>query len=146
MAANAELKVRCPSCGAKYRFPAQAVGRKARCLKCRSVFRIADPRADSHRLPSPTQATSAPPRPNKAAREGDLKRPPTEDDILRWLLEADDDADRERRSEMADKDEEPPPASSSSSGSNSNEVQSPPRLRIYRAEEADDTLSLRRVV
>jgi hypothetical protein len=35
-----ELRCRCPSCAAKYRFPAEAVGRQARCKFCGVAFRV----------------------------------------------------------------------------------------------------------
>ena len=34
------LRCRCPSCAAKYRFPAEAVGRRARCRECGVAFRV----------------------------------------------------------------------------------------------------------
>lgn len=106
MAANAELRVRCPSCGSKYKLPAGAVGRKVRCVKCATAFRVTDPRGDSHRSPSPSPASSPPPRsPDPVSEQPPAahgKRPPSEEDILRWLSEADDEADLERRVELSD--------------------------------------------
>jgi len=146
MAANDELKVRCPSCGSKYKLPADAVGRKLRCAKCHNAFRVTDPRADSHRLPSPNdKQTSAPPRsssPQNTEKPGPAKRPPTEDDILRWLNEADDDAGRERRVEMTVDDEVRPDAVTAHESTSSSQ----PRLRIAREESASDALMMRRVV
>lgn len=34
------LRCRCPSCAAKYRFPVEAVGRRARCKSCGVAFRV----------------------------------------------------------------------------------------------------------
>ncbi len=144
MAANDELKVRCPSCGSKYKVPANAVGQKLRCSKCQTAFRVTDPRADSHRSPSPG-APSSPPRPTPEpgpGREADLKRPPTEEDILRWLSEADDDADRERRVEMSVERPHVAPLQQPHI-----EAPAAPRLRIARDDTpADDLLMMRRVV
>ncbi len=39
------IKCTCPSCGAKYRLPVEAQGRKARCKRCNGTFEV--PRADS---------------------------------------------------------------------------------------------------
>jgi hypothetical protein len=52
----------CPKCRAKYHVVATAVGHHARCRSCGTTFRVAE------RLGSP----------------------PTEDDILRWLREAEE--------------------------------------------------------
>ncbi|HQA00188.1 MAG TPA: zinc-ribbon domain-containing protein, partial [Phycisphaerae bacterium] len=90
MAANEELRVRCPSCGTKYKLPAKAVGRKVRCVKCNTTFRITDPRADSHRFPSASKPdASRPAAPQPAPPQREHQRFPTEEDILRWLSEAD---------------------------------------------------------
>lgn len=34
------LRCRCPNCAAKYRFPPEAVGRRARCRECGVAFRV----------------------------------------------------------------------------------------------------------
>lgn len=145
MAANDELKVRCPSCGTKYKLPASAVGRKVRCAKCHAAFRMTDPRGDSHRMPSPhNKPTSAPPTaasPQKTEVPGSPKRPPTEDDILRWLSEADDDAGRERRVEM-----NVDPDAATNGGSPEVPPSTQPRLRIARDTHSDHLLMMRRVV
>ncbi len=43
MSAENTVKVRCPSCEAKYRVPVKAAGHRVRCVKCRAVFRVARP-------------------------------------------------------------------------------------------------------
>ena len=116
MTAGADVKVRCPSCAAIYRLADHAIGRKARCSKCRTLFRVAQP-DDSSVVASPALAagaggarltdavsigSTASAAGMQAVQPGsatDAKRPPTEDDILRWLVEAESDADRERRAE-----------------------------------------------
>jgi len=58
----------CPECRASYRVRTSAIGHHARCPACGKTFRVGErPRPVSH--------------------------PPTEDDILRWLREADDSDD-----------------------------------------------------
>jgi len=58
----------CPECRANYRVRASALGHHARCPACGRTFRVGErPRPVSH--------------------------PPTEDDILRWLREADEPDD-----------------------------------------------------
>lgn len=100
MATSVEVKAHCPSCGAKYRLAAGMIGRKARCAKCQTLFRIADPSIPSpDSLPAALSSASSQPSSPQALRNGDLKHPPTEDDILRWLAEAENDADHERRAE-----------------------------------------------
>lgn len=111
MAAREEIKFRCPSCGSKYRVPASAVGHKIRCPQCQSVFRLTDTRGDSH--DSPARSASNPGRTASSqagspAATPDVPRTirgvPTEEDIMQWLSEADDDASRERRSELSSDD------------------------------------------
>lgn len=149
MAANDELKVRCPSCGAKYKVPASAIGRKLRCAKCKAAFRLTDPRGDSHRSPSPAPPSRSPTQPN-SSRE--TKRVPSEDDILRWLSEADDDSDRERRVEMSlhDSDASLSPSTSEPALRPTAGPASPPespRLRVTPSQDApDDVLMLRPVL
>ena len=105
MAADVEIRVRCPDCGAKYRFPASAAGRKARCAKCGRLFRAEAP------TPAPTASDGQAPAPGRAISAAHRNPPrvpkgvPTEDDILRWLAEAEDEADRERRSSLDDTDD-----------------------------------------
>lgn len=78
------IKCACPTCRASFKVPPSAIGHKARCAACGVVFRVAER----------------------------LNHPPTDDDILRWLREAeevedamadatDDAADRPRRTEPA---------------------------------------------
>jgi predicted Zn finger-like uncharacterized protein len=154
VAANNDLKVRCPSCGSKYKVPASAVGRKLRCAKCQSAFRVSDPRADSHRSPSPSSkprnpapAPARPAAPQSASR--DLKSPPTDEDILRWLSEADDDADLERRSEMSHAPPTSRPVAAGEPSAPSPEAQPglSSRLRIVSGQDdSDDVLKMRHVV
>lgn len=149
MAANDELKVRCPYCGAKYRVPASAIGRKLRCAKCKSAFRVTDSRGDSHRSPSPAPPSRSPVQPSPSR---EAKRFPSEDDILRWLSEADDDSDRERRAEMSlhDSDASLSPSTSEPAFRPTAGPASPPespRLRVTSSQDdPDDVLMLRRVV
>lgn len=55
----------CPKCKANYRVPPSALGHRARCTACASVFQIVER----------------------------LRLPPSEDDILRWLREAEEHDD-----------------------------------------------------
>jgi predicted Zn finger-like uncharacterized protein len=98
MAADVEIRVRCPDCGAKYRLPASAAGRKARCAKCGRLFR-----AESN-TPGSNPSDRKAPVPQRS-RPHVPKGVPSEDDILRWLAEAEDEADRERRSSLDDTDD-----------------------------------------
>ena len=100
MTPSADLKVRCPSCGTKYRLPTHAMGRRARCVKCQALFRVAGSN-DSTFAPSPAAApvTTASTPASDTVRSADARHPPTEDDILRWLADAESDAERERRDE-----------------------------------------------
>lgn len=66
-----KIETRCPACGARYRVLASGIGHRAHCTKCGASFRVA-------------QLASQ-------RRHGDLRHPPTEDDILRWLNEGSDD-------------------------------------------------------
>lgn len=163
MAANEEFKVRCPSCGAKYKFPAEAVGRKARCAKCQATFRIVDPRGDSHRMPPPESKSKSQPQSDRAGsqRKTATSRPggpPTEDDILRWLSEADDEADAERRTEMSasnpapsDLPASPPtttsPTTATPATSEDHSTPTAPRLRLHRDDSGvlDNLNIMRRV-
>ncbi len=52
----------CPKCKTKYRVPASAEGHHARCRACGATFRVVEK----------------------------LLQPPTEDDILRWLRDAEE--------------------------------------------------------
>ncbi len=148
MAANHEFKVRCPSCGTKYKFPASAAGRKARCAQCQSVFRVGDAVDDS-------TAPSVSPHKTKAGRSVPPSMParttppgvPTEEDILRWLSEADDDAERERRAEL-DEENELAVRPTIAAHAKPDEAQPLPRLRLHRAPEdvLDEPTAMRRVV
>lgn len=153
MAARVEIKFRCPSCGSKYRVPASAMGHKIRCSQCRSVFRLTDPRGDSH--DSAAQSASNPGRAasSQAGSSGTsqdvprtIKGVPTEEDILQWLSEADDDASRERRSELSSDDslygtDNPLPPEREAPPS------APMRLGTSRQTgDADEPLKLRRAV
>lgn len=57
------IKCVCPACHTAYHIPAKALGRQARCRACGTTFRVGE------RVP----------------------HPPTEDDVIRWLREAEDD-------------------------------------------------------
>lgn len=144
MAAHAELRLRCPSCGTKYKVPANAVGHKVRCSKCHNLFRIADSRGDSHRPPA-SKTEVAPPRSTAPSQPVRAKGTPSEEDILRWLSEADDDASRERRSELSADDslygtDNPLPPEPQAPAV-------PPTLRMTRNTAAsDEPLAMRRVV
>jgi len=70
MSASHTIKTRCPVCQVKYRLPADRLGHRARCRKCRTVFRVAE---------------LIPPGSNKP-------HIPTEAEILAWLNE---DVDQE---------------------------------------------------
>ncbi len=63
-----QIKCRCPQCGTHYRVPASVEGHRARCRTCGRVFSVA----------------------------GKTSGPPTEDDILRWLQEAEERDDTTR--------------------------------------------------
>ena len=52
------MRVRCPKCGEVERVPFEAIGRKAQCNRCKTVFRIAAPGS----LP-PATASAPPPLP-----------------------------------------------------------------------------------
>lgn len=71
MSAAVNIKTQCPTCWAKYKVNARAFGRRARCPKCQSAFRV-----------------------------GEKIRPPTEDDILRWLYEGMEEDDLPVRPRM----------------------------------------------
>lgn len=79
MSAATKIKCRCPSCQTKYRLGLETVGRKARCSRCQTVFRV----KTSHHI-------------KKKKKQG----PPTESDILRWLMEEADEADLDVRPRM----------------------------------------------
>lgn len=144
MAANAELKLRCPSCGTKYKVPAKAVGQKVRCAKCQNLFRITDSRGDSHR-PPPVHVDSVPSRAPSSPPPVRPKGTPSEEDILRWLSEADDDASRERRTEMSADDslygtDNPLPPETDT-------PPVPPTIRMTRGNaSSSEPLAMRRVV
>ena len=168
MAASSELKARCPSCGTTYWLAAHAVGRKARCAQCKSLFLVSDPAVESY-FPAAGTTLS---EPEAQAREQcvepafcrsestgwkpvpheRLPHPPTEEDILRWLADAESDADRERRAEReadgVDAFDMPAPASPRIV----REEASPsvPRLRLHVTDESGMETStdvpMRRVV
>ncbi len=66
MSVKTTIQTKCPVCEKKYEVPATAVGHRARCAKCQSVFRVSEP----------------------------LQRHPTEDDIMRWLNEAGEEMEK----------------------------------------------------
>jgi hypothetical protein len=128
MAANQEFKVHCPTCGAKYKFAAAVAGRKARCTQCQTVFRVASI------TPTPKPAASSEQTSAAHVVHASHAGIPTEDDILRWLAEADDEAGRERRSELDDTDMDLMAAPSTTPAVlQTSQVGSPsPRLRLRK--------------
>lgn len=106
MAAQEKVKTRCPVCQSAYRVPSVTVGHRARCPKCGAVFRVGSPTADrSGESPSSTPATRPdsphrqraerpsrhPGAPSSRGPAGDSPRHVSEEDILRWLTESNDD-------------------------------------------------------
>ncbi len=104
MSSAASLKTRCPVCNRRYEIPASAAGHKVRCSQCQTVFRVPAPPAvrpapagpadkavktSTHRPAAP----AAGPSPASDAARAREPRPPTEDDILRWLSEGEEDPD-----------------------------------------------------
>ena len=98
---SAMVKTRCPVCAARYDVRTATVGRRARCAKCDSVFRVAACRPAGsngthhaaqvvHVASTVVRVTSTKDQSNQVKR-----RIPTEDDVLRWLDEAQDEEDRE---------------------------------------------------
>ncbi len=71
-----QIKCVCPACRTTYRVPARAIGHRARCHACGQIFRLGEK----------------------------VPRPATEDDIIRWLREAEDqdEAAIERREAASD--------------------------------------------
>jgi hypothetical protein len=70
----AVVKMHCPSCSKKLGFPAQAVGKKAKCPTCAHVFKVAAP-AGSAAVPAAPPARvmpPPPPPPPRAAEENSL--------------------------------------------------------------------------
>ncbi len=61
MSTKPAIQTQCPVCTKRYDVPAAAIGHRAKCPKCRNVFRVVE------RL-----------------------RRPTEEDILRWLSEVEE--------------------------------------------------------
>lgn len=104
MAGSSEVKAHCPSCGAKYKLPVSSLGRKARCAKCQTLFRVMNTSGPSPDEPpaavaaSPATSTGRPTQ-TQTTYHNHPKHVPTEDDIIRWLAEAESEADRERRIE-----------------------------------------------
>lgn len=60
------IRCLCPQCRVQYRVPSSAAGHRAKCRACGATFRVTE----------------------------ELSGPPTEDDILRWLLEAEEREER----------------------------------------------------
>lgn len=71
MTEEVRVRTRCPNCRTAYKVPLSAVGHRARCVKCQLDFRIV---SEERRTPHPT-----------------------EDDILRWLMEGFDEPDFEEQ-------------------------------------------------
>jgi hypothetical protein len=57
------LRIRCPICGEPERIPHSAVGRRAQCNKCRSMFRIAAPGTQLATPAPPARVITPPPLP-----------------------------------------------------------------------------------
>ncbi len=94
MPTKATISAKCPVCGIGYRVPANAAGRRARCAKCRTVFRVES-----------LAATPSPPPPARIGRRMPVEVPrhlPTEEDILGWLSEGQDDEGLIDREEALD--------------------------------------------
>jgi predicted Zn finger-like uncharacterized protein len=119
MSAENTIKVRCPSCEAKYRVPAKAAGHRVRCTKCRSVFRVAKPASPSPadrnvvevRRHAPAAASTTNGSGAASGTNGRSSRvpsPPTEDDILSWLNEGQEDNGIPARPRMASTTAPPP--------------------------------------
>lgn len=81
------IKCRCPHCRRSYRVPPSAAGHRAHCHACGGMFRLVE----------------------------EILRPPTDEDVLRWLLEAEEDEDRPDAEPGSHEDgrfrEDAPPAS-----------------------------------
>jgi hypothetical protein len=111
MSAQEKVKIRCPACHGAYHVPQTLVGHRARCPKCKTVFRVSAAsasRPDGSPAPVPPSSSETPPRRKSAPppypSDNHRSRPSrgsgdrashrvTEDDILRWLSESDDDDD-----------------------------------------------------
>jgi len=94
---SAKVKTRCPVCAARYYVVPRAVGRRARCPGCDSVFRVALLEFTGRNGPTGSAAGVT-----ISSGAGGIAQPPgvngrkhplTEDDILRWLNEADDESE-----------------------------------------------------
>ncbi len=94
MPTKATISAKCPVCGMSYRVPAGAAGHRARCARCHTVFRV-EPPADTP--PSPPPARIGRRMPVEVPR-----RLPTEEDILGWLSEGQDDEGLTDRDEALD--------------------------------------------
>ena len=100
MSSAANLKTRCPVCNKKYQLPVTAAGQKARCSDCHTVFRVPTPPPADRSFAEPVVSHRIMPRPEdpvSSGRNGDHARkphPPTEEDILRWLSEAEDESEK----------------------------------------------------
>lgn len=94
MARQTPVKTCCPHCASQYDVPAAAVGHRARCAACKQVFRVApleSPATPAGRTDSPLVGRSH----AGSMLDAGIPRPPSEDDILRWLAEAaEEDDDR----------------------------------------------------
>ena len=87
---SAKVKTRCPLCAAQYDVRTSAVGHRARCAKCNAVFRVAplqSTQANETGPPNHTHQATINDRPQNEPP----KRFPTEEDVLRWLNEADNE-------------------------------------------------------
>ena len=105
MARQTPVRTCCPHCASQYDVPAAAVGHRARCAACKQVFRVTLlelPAATDSRPDSPLVGRSH----ARAMLDAGILRPPTEDDILRWLAEAAEEDD-DRFAPDHDDDEEP---------------------------------------
>lgn len=79
MATGTKIKTQCPACQAKYKVPAEGIGKRVQCPACRVEFRVQEYLSSPRRLP-------------------------TEEDILSWLNEGmeEDDFDYNERYDVDD--------------------------------------------
>lgn len=100
MPAQMKIKTRCPVCKAAYHVPGSSVGHRARCPKCDSVFRVLVPGLQSspqepRQQPNPAPHPSPEPslqRPH-SPKENNGRHAPTDDDIVAWLMEGENEDD-----------------------------------------------------
>jgi hypothetical protein len=110
MSSAASLRTRCPVCQKKYEVPASSAGHKARCSGCHTVFRVPVPDQPSPQATGDDSCVAshngrsahaaAPAKVSTSATNGPVNangsrqpQPPTEEDIMRWLTDAEEDAE-----------------------------------------------------